>query len=131
MNLVNYRVKNEYMSEDGRRVEVWSLAGKVKQIEDIEEEVDSLENKELFYGILVVGTPIGPKEVKFSIAKVSSIEEAFDKYSECAEKTIEELKKRENEMRMAQSSKIVTAPSETLSQINAMGAANTNKKIAL
>ena len=116
---VNYREKKEYISEDGRRIEVWARVGTVAlNNDDPQDPTENIENDNLFYGILIIGTPIGPKEIKFAMSNASTLEEAFASYNEAAEKVVKDLEKRQEEWKRTQEAKIVQAPASALNSLN-------------
>ena len=99
-NKVPLRKMEIYQTDDGRRIEAYSH---VKDIELVKDSADTEGvattegfSKEpfVFVGVVHVGTPVGPKEIKFEITNAKTIEEAFLKYYDFAQEAAESLMKR-------------------------------------
>jgi len=81
---VNYRETKTYQADDGRKVQELKFSGsigsKVGASPDLPFDKD--DNADVFVGMNIVDTPIGARQITFSITGVSNIQEAFDKYDE-------------------------------------------------
>jgi len=120
---VKIREAKTYQSEDGRKIEIWTVAGETSYQPQAQNEVDSLKQfttaPEIF-GILPVQTMAGLREVKFLIPDTITKEDAFDKFYEAAQPVLDAIKKQYDDYRAkveAEQKKIVTAPAGTLNLI--------------
>lgn len=136
MNIA-YRSIETHMADDGRKVEVFKKVGEIPfdkgEHSDAPDSVDeSLVNTETIYiGITNIAfpsqTPDGrvqlvPREIKFEISNVDSLEQAFAQYhSEVANI----MKKIEQDMQDSQSN-IVQASADTLNAIDSGDQSNGN-----
>jgi len=117
--MVNFRERKEYISEDGRRIEVWAKAGSIPLIDDDPQDpTEDIANDKLFYGILLIATPIGPKEIKFAMSNTATLEEAFATYNEAAQVVVKNLEKKQAEWEKNQASKIIQAPASALNSLD-------------
>jgi molecular chaperone GrpE (heat shock protein) len=114
---VNYRIKEDYIAEDGRHIEAWKKVGSIPKASDGAEEIEKIEQENMFYGVLLIGTQFGPKEIKFALSKANTLEEAFAIYNETAQSVVKELEKRQEELKKAHANKIVTAPAGVLDEL--------------
>lgn len=85
-----------YQSDDGRRIECFEKVKDINYVKNphgIEEGIEELINKNIkaFVGVVHLGTPVGPKEIKFEIPGVTTTEEAFDKFYEFADIAAKEV----------------------------------------
>lgn len=113
---VNYRIKEDYIAEDGRHIEVWRKVGVIPMVSGAE-EAEKIDFESMFYGVLLIGTQFGPKEIKFAMPNATTLEDAFDKYNESAQEVVKELEKRQEELKKAHTSKIITAPAGALNEL--------------
>jgi len=116
---VIFRKKEEFMAESGERVEVWVKHGRVEmEVNPEAEQNEDIELERMFQGSILIMTEIGPKEIKFSIPNVDTVEEAFKAFPVAVEEVIEELERqREEAIRKAQS-QIIQAPADAMNQLN-------------
>jgi len=123
---VSYRSREEYMTESGARIEAWTKSGEVTM--DVGDDYDpstveeDLKREKLFYGIMMVMTPVGPKEIKFFIPDVNSIEEAMQAYPEAVDQVIGQLEEQRKEAMKQEQSQIVQAPAGALNELDNMPA---------
>jgi len=113
---VPMRKLDVYQTDDGRRVEVFSICGSVKldTANDDEDEGQEFSDKTIHVGVVHIPSPAGPQEIKFEIPDVNTPEEAFDKYYEVASLAVEEIKKRWQQKQHEAENQIITAPAEAL-----------------
>jgi len=112
-----------FQSDDARRIERWEPVSKTEMRPDVEpEEIEGMqEDQPLYVGIMVIGFPgMPPKEARFAIPGVSSIEEAFEKYDGLAQETAEEVEQQFKEYvaQNQQGGKIAVAPAEALRHLD-------------
>ena len=110
-----------YQTDDGRRIEVFSLCGSVKYIHHEGEEIPNKgfsKEDTIYIGTVHIMTEVGPREIKFEINGVKSKEEAFDRYHEIATLAVEEMKQRWEEHKKEMESQIITAPADALDAID-------------
>jgi hypothetical protein len=119
---VAIREMQVHQTDDGRRIETYTINGTTKCVippnanpEDLNMDFD--ESETVYIGAIHLMSPTGPREIKFSILDVDSLEEAFDKYYEYADKAVEEIKRRAQE---EQGQQIVQAPADALNAIDGM-----------
>ena len=119
---VPYRRREEFMSESGARVEVWSKCGEVTM--EVGEDYDPKSNEEdlssekLFYGVMMVMTGQGPKEIKFFIPDVTELKDAMKAYPAAVTEVVAQLEHQRVEAMKQQESKIVQAPAAILDELN-------------
>jgi len=114
---VPMRKQEVYQTDDGRKIEVFSICGSVELVND-NDEIHEFSNDTIYVGVVHIATEAGPTEIKFEIPRVNSIEEAFDSYQETATLAIEEMQRRREEMKKQYESQIVTAPKEALQALD-------------
>lgn len=126
------REMKTYQTDDARRVEVWEPVGKVSYdpVLDDPEELEELPDTRLFIGVVQVGLPgLGPRETRFEIPGVETIESAFEKYpdlaraaSEAVERQYMDFLKQQQEAQQRaqaeQEKKIQIAPAGILHDLN-------------
>ena len=116
---VPMRKLDVYQTDDGRRVEVFSICGSVAldTANDDEDSGQNFSDKTIYVGVVHIPTPDGPQEIKFEIPDVEAIEEAFDKYYDVASVAVEEIKKRWKQRQEEMENQIVTATPDTVRAI--------------
>jgi len=112
------REKKIYQSDDGRYIEVFSKVGEVDFQQEKCEEVPEFSNDEKIY-VGLIQIPVGPslKEIKFEIAGVKTLEEAFDKFIGLAQPAAEQFYKMLQE-KMAQSQLVTSADPSILKKLD-------------
>jgi len=119
---VPYRRREEFMSESGARIEVWSKCGEVTM--EVGEDYDPKSNEEdlssekLFYGVMMVMTGQGPKEIKFFIPDVTELEDTMKAYPAAVTEVVEQLEQQRIEAMKQQENKIIQAPAAILDEID-------------
>ena len=85
-----------------------------------EEEIETEKTEEVFVGVFYMMTPVGPREVKFQMPEAISIEDAFSKYEESAQKIAKMHEEKIEEMKkdVALKNKIITASPDVLARID-------------
>jgi len=117
--IVPVRELKVYQTDDGRRVEVFSSCGSVDAMQNTEKASREFSKQDNIYiGVVHIMTEDGPKEIKFEISDISTIEEAFGKYHEMAGKSIKEMEERWNEQQKEEENQIITAPADALRSID-------------
>ena len=122
--MVPLRRKEIYQSDDGRYVEMFTKVAEVEETKNEENETETEGNEEyspvekIFVGVAHI--PVGQqvKEIKFEIPDATTIEEAFDKYHDLAYGAAQEFMKMLQESMMKNQSKIITADSGALQEID-------------
>ena len=119
---VAIREMQVHQTDDGRRIETYTINGTTKCIvppnadpKDLNMDFD--ESEVVYIGAIHLMSQTGPREIKFSILEVESLEEAFEKYYEYADKAVEEIKRRAQQ---EQGQQIIQAPADALNAIDAM-----------
>lgn len=113
-----------YQTDDGRRIEMFEEVSRVeydaRAASDEDQAEPEFSDKPVFFaGVVPIMTNQGPKEIKFEIPDVKTIDEAFGQFFDRADKVMEELQSREREMReKANSPKIVAASTQTLQALD-------------
>lgn len=104
------RRKETYQSDDGRYVEVFTKVGEVEyqQEEGDDETSDFSKDEKIYVGVIHI--PVGPslKEIKFEIADVKTLEDAFDKFIKLAQPAAEQFYKLLQEKMTQSQSQIIT-----------------------
>ena len=126
------RRKEEYQSDDGRQIEVFT---KIKEIEAIKDAVDEdaqFSNAEVVY-IGSARIPLGnqAREIKFEIPNCKSIEEAFERYYGLAESAAGEFYRILQEKMEQNNSKIEIAGANTLHELDEMEEQTTGSKLII
>ena len=99
-NQVPLRKMEVYQTDDGRRIEAYTYVKDVELVKDsadtngVAETGNFSKEPFVFVGVVHVGTPVGPKEIKFEITDAKTVEEAFGKYYDFAQNAAESLMKR-------------------------------------
>ena len=116
---VPMREMKVYQTDDGRRIEVFSLRGSVETLPDADKASKEFSKQENIYiGVAHIMTEIGPKEIKFEMTDINTVEEAFGKYHETASQAVEEMKERWEEQQREEESQIITAPASALDALD-------------
>jgi hypothetical protein len=112
------RKKEIYQSDDGRYIEVFTKTGEVDFQQEKDEEIPEFPGNETIY-VGVIHIPVGPslKELKFEIANVKTVEEAFGKFIELAQPAAEQFYQMLQE-KMAQSQLVTSADPSILKQLD-------------
>ena len=116
---VPMRKLDVYQTDDGRRIEMFSICGSVNldTANDDENEGQEFSDKTIYVGVVHIPSPSGPQEIKFEIPDVNTPEEAFGKYYEVASLAVEEIKKRWKQRQEEAENQIVTAPAGVLKDL--------------
>lgn len=115
-----------FQADDGRKIERYSQVDVVAFPEDspnkLPENFQFSKEKYVYVGVVVVGTPMGPKEIKFEIPGVkdnNDLVQAFSLFHKYAKEATEKLQKKFEEARAEiEKQKIVTAPASALNELN-------------
>jgi len=115
---VPMREMKVYQTDDGRRIEMFSLCGSIEHELNAEKPSSEFSERENIYiGVAHIMTEVGPKEIKFEIQNVNSIKEAFGNYYEIANKAVEEMKARWAKQEDEEENRIITVPADALDSI--------------
>jgi hypothetical protein len=106
-----------FQTDDGRKVEVYTKISETASMKGSEKTEVSKENV-IYAGVVHVGTPIGPKEIKFEIEGAKTLEEALNKYYDFANDAAKKLMEKFEEARKEAENQIVTAPAGALNEID-------------
>ena len=131
--MVPMRKMSVYQTDDGRRIEAFDKVSDVKfdTRSDETDENSTFEQKPTVYvGSVPVMTNKGPREIKFEIndftvdgvtKDVTTVEEAFAGFFASADKTMEELNKKQQEMQeQMREPRIIAAPAQALQDLDNM-----------
>ncbi len=92
MDVINLRQKQEYLADDGRHIETFETIRKIsRSIPKDEDESNEDLPDNIYYGILVVQTPMGNQPIRFIIQDAKSVDEAFEMYYDVREVFIKEM----------------------------------------
>jgi hypothetical protein len=117
MTKVALRKLETIKTDDGRIVEDWVKIGEVEIDKndprgDMSEETFNTDKDHVYVGVVHTFTQItGPKEIKFEIDE-DTLEEAFDKYVEYADRAVQEFQS-ELEKYIEQQRNQIVAPTGT------------------
>ena len=117
---VPYRTVEIIAVDDGREIEKRTLLGYTKvELEDNDESPEINQNKEIFFGKVLVPTAQGMGQFRFFIEKATSVSEALEMFNKCfqeaAKKQAEQQKAYERQEEMAD---IAIANAKDLKQID-------------
>jgi len=109
-----------FLADDGRKLEIFTKQGETEAIEGqtVPQKTKEEDANIIFVGVASVMTEEGPREIKFQIKEVATVEEAFNAYHDCANKTVQELKEKIQQQQMQQDNKIVTAGAGALDALD-------------
>ena len=105
MNVPIRRVE-DYQSEDGRRVQVYTKVGEVEtefvDDEDVEEHLDISKEQVVYMGVLQLQFATSSRDLPFLIPDATSIADAFNKFNDIAkgvtEDVYEKLREEQNQV---------------------------------
>jgi len=91
MDKVNLRQKREYIADDGRHVEAFETIKKIESPANNDDKPNEILADNIYYGIIIVETPVGHQQMRFPIPDANTLDEAFNMYYDVREAYIEEI----------------------------------------
>ena len=92
MEQINLRQKQEYIADDGRHIEAFETIKKIdRSLPKDEDEPNGVIANNVYYGVMIVETPMGHQQMRFPIPDATTIDEALQMYHGVREKYIEEI----------------------------------------
>jgi hypothetical protein len=112
-----------YQADDGRRIEVFKLVDTVSwdtRDPNTNETPEFSDSEYVYIGVLHIYTNEGTREIKFQISDVDNIQQAFDKYYNLAEQTLQKIRE-QIQKAQAENDRIVKAPANVLQELDDSG----------